>query len=101
MSRRLEDGEERNLLDYFAGAMDFLAKDKILIPFSYVVISLGTIFGVYQFGLRNEDSVRSEIRKNQNLEAIAYDSYRQRHSPNSWFLDEYKKTYLINVRMFM
>jgi hypothetical protein len=78
MSRRLVDGEERSLLDYFAGAMDFLARDKILIPFSYAVISLGSIFGIYQFVSRNEIPAKSEIRNSPNLEAIAYDPFRQR-----------------------
>lgn len=77
MSYHPEDGEERTFLDYFASAMDFLSRDKILIPFSYAVIALGVGLGTYQLALK-DNSFKSEIRNAQSLEAIAYDLPRQR-----------------------
>lgn len=73
---RLLDGEDRSILDYFASVMDFLSRDKILIPFSYGVVALGVCFGAYQIYLRENPKLESETLG--NLEAIVYSLPRQR-----------------------
>lgn len=74
MSRRLDDGEERHtMLDRFAGVMDFLSRDSILVPFSYVVICLGASFGAYQILNRETGNKVEQKMYEKSLESIAYD----------------------------
>lgn len=79
MSRRHYDGEERiTVLDRFAGLMNFLSEDRILIPFSYLVISLCVGAGMYQIiDSKPKNEIENKVYE-RGLEAVAYDLPRQR-----------------------